>query len=180
MTLPRFFPLFKWAHLMRTLHIVSSFLFYKNAPISFVTMLFYTEDICTYREYFIRMDSRWNGRVCVFVHALSIRVYKINRIIVRHIYFWCNIRPFARKWYQTTTPTDEIKRSPRMHKNHKGRLIRVWPVNCALLVTSTASSVENSPVCTNKQTSAHHIHTHILHRTKEEAEAAADMFACKR
>lgn len=102
------------------------------------------------------------ARVCVFVHALSIRVYKINRIIVRHIYFLCNIRPFARKWYQITTtppPTDEIKRSPRMHKNHKGRLIRVWPVNCALLATSTASSVQNLPVCTNEPTSTHHIYT---------------------
>lgn len=112
--------------------------------------------------------------VHVFVHALSIRVYKINRIIVRHIYFLCNIRPFARRWYQTTAtttplppplPTDEIKRSPRMHKNHKGRLIRVWTVNCTLLASNFHTPAQPQ-VCkiypfaqTNKSAHTHRICT---------------------
>lgn len=103
---------------MRILHIlvISLFLFLKKKNLSH----FNCHNARSHSGYTVSTWFEWifTG-LDVFVHALSIRVYKINRIIVRHIIFRVIYDLLPNKWYQTNTPRDEIKRSARMHKNHQ-------------------------------------------------------------
>lgn len=114
-------------YVWRALHIYDSFFSKSSLNIHLLV-----DDITALNFVRIAYDFVWINHfwspvwVCVFVPVICLRMGKINRIILRHIYFsCCNVRPFAHKRHRQKR--DEIKRFAHMHKNHKGRLIHVDP-----------------------------------------------------